>query len=119
MIGGGSNDDMVSVWRAVVEAISELRTAINTIFGVATTTGLFTMTATATLDVLAPEVVAGSIIMLQPVDAAAATLQQTTEALYVDRANTVAGTSFRVATADGGSPPGGEVFAYVVFNPLS
>jgi hypothetical protein len=117
--GGGSNDDMVSVWRAVVEAISELRTSINTIFGVSATTGLFTMTATATLNVLNPNPVAGSIIQLQAVNASAAVLQGGANALYVDRANTVAGTSFRVATAGGGAAAGTEQYSYIIFNPLS
>lgn len=116
----GSSDDMVSVWRAVVEAISELRTAFNTVFAVpVAATGLFTMTATATLNVLAPAVVAGSVIVLFPRNAAAATLQQSTESLYNDQANNVAGVSFRVATADGGAAAGTEIFAYVIFNPIS
>lgn len=118
--GGGSSDDMVSVWRAVVEAIAELRNTITDIFAVpVAATGLFTMTATATLNVLAPAVVAGSVITLTPRNAAAATLQQSSEALYIDQANFVPGVSFRVATADGGSPAGTEIFSYIIFNPLS
>jgi hypothetical protein len=114
-----SNDDMVSVGRAIVEAITEFRAQINDIFGVVASTGLFTMPAAATYDVLTPDTVAGSIVVLQAVGASAAVLQGGANALYVDRANTVAGTSFRVATAGGGAAAGTEQFSYVIFNPLA
>jgi len=110
---------MVSVGRAVVEAITELRQAINSIFGTISSTGLFTMPAAATFAVLTPQAVAGSVILLQAVDASAATLQAGTSALYVDRAVTVAGTSFTVKTADAGAAAGTEQFSYVLINPAA
>jgi len=113
----GTSDDMVSVGRAMVEAITELRQAINSIFGTISSTGLFTMPAADTFVVLTPQAVAGSVILLQAVDASAATLQAGTSALYVDRAVTVAGTSFTVKTADAGAAAGTEQFAYVLINP--
>ena len=114
---GGTSDDMVSVGRAIVEAITELRQAVNTIFGTISSTGLFTMPAAATFAVLTPQAVAGSVIMLQAVNASAATLQSGAAALYVDRAVTVAGISFTVKTANAAAAAGTEQFAYVLINP--
>ena len=118
----GISDDMVSVGRAVVEAITSLRSSLDVfaaLFGTAARTGLFTMTAANNLAVLSPATVAGSIILLQPVNAAAATLQSGASALYVDRASTVAGTSFTVRTANAAAAVGTEQFAYVILNPLT
>jgi hypothetical protein len=115
----GTSDDMASIGRAIVEAITEFRQAVNTIFGTASSTGLFTMTATATLAVPATAAVAGSVVMLQAVNAAAALLQGGANALYVNRAATVAGTSFTVATASAAAAGGTEQFAYVLINPLT
>jgi len=114
--GGGSADDMVSVWRAVVEVIGDLRRSLLAIFGTRSTTGLFTMTAAATLVVPSTAALAGSVVVLQAVDATAAALQAGADALYVDRAVTVAGVSFTVKTASG-SPAAGGQFSYVLFNP--
>lgn len=116
--GGGSADDMVSVWRAVVEVIGDLRRSLLAIFGTRSTTGLFTMTATTSLVVPQPAALAGSVVVLQPVNAAAATLQTTAKALYVDRTVTVAGVSFTVKTADGTAVAAAtSEFSYVLFNP--
>lgn len=117
-----TSDDMASIGRAVVEAITELRKSIDTLtdlFGVVQTTGLFTMAAANTFAVLNPNAVAGSIILLQPVNAAAATLQSGASALYVNRAATVAGTSFTVLTANAAAAVGTEQFAYALINPLT
>jgi len=115
----GSNDDMVSVGRAIVEAITELRQAFLSVFGVAATTGSFTMPAAASFDVPSTAIVAGSVVVLQAANAAAATLQSSAEALYVDAAAAVVGTSFSVKTGGGGNAAGTEVFNYTIFNPLT
>lgn len=119
---GGTSDDMITVGLSIAQAISELRQALNAfagLFGVAATTGLFTTTAAATIVVPNPNVTANSIIQLQAVNAAAGTLQGAANALYVDRAATVAGVSFSVKTANAAAATAAADFSYIVFNPLA
>jgi hypothetical protein len=115
---GGTSDDMASIGRAIVEAITEFRQAVNTIFGTVSSSGLFTMPAAATFVILDPRATAGSIVLLQAVNDSAALLQGGAQALYVDRVVTVAGTSFTVKTAGAGAAAGTEQFSYLLVNPL-
>lgn len=80
------------------------------------TSGTFTMTATATLVVPNTAVTANSVVLLIPTNAAAGTLMQSTETLYISAKSP--GVSFTVATADAGSAAGTETFSYVIFSPI-
>lgn len=113
--GSGTSDDMVSVGRAIVEALAALRSTLAGLTPIFT--GQFTMTATATLVVLQPAVVAGSIIVLQAANASAGTLQGSNEHLYISAKSV--GVSFTVATAAGTNAAGGEIFSYAIFNPAT
>ena len=76
--------------------------------------GTFTMAAAATKVVADANVTTSSIILLMSTNAAAGTLQGSSESLYV----TTAAGSFTVSTAAGTSAAGTEAFSYAVFNPL-
>jgi hypothetical protein len=79
-------------------------------------TGSFTMAAAATKVVADTNVAANSVILLTPTNAAAGTLQQSTETLYISSIS--AGVSFTVATADAGSAAGTETFQYLIYTPV-
>lgn len=111
----GANDDANSIGRALVENLAELVRVFDAFLAAQGTTGLFTMTATASLVVLDPAVLAGSTITLQAVNAAAAVLQGSNESLYISAKT--AGTSFTVATGAGTNAAGGEIFSYRLTNP--
>lgn len=74
--------------------------------------GSFTLGAAASLVINNPAVNSGSIILLTPTNASAATLQAGTSGLYVTATNG----SFTVSTADAGSAAGTETFNYMVIN---
>ena len=76
--------------------------------------GDFTLGASGTTDetISNAYVTANSQILLFPTNAAAATLQSATSAVYVS--TQVADTSFTVTTADGNTFAGTETFDYVV-----
>lgn len=95
--------------RVLGEIVNALR-AITRLSG-----GSFTMAAAATKVVTDTNVTATSIIILMPTNAAAGTLQQSTETLYISAKT--AGASFTVATADAGSAAGSEAFDYLIYNP--
>jgi len=96
--------------RVLGEIVNALR-AITRLSG-----GSFTMAAAATKVVTDTNVTATSIIILMPTNAAAGTLQQSTETLYISSIS--AGVSFTVATADGGSAAGTETFQYLIYTPV-
>lgn len=77
-------------------------------------TGTFTMAAAASKVITDANVTTSSKIVLSPTNAAAGTLQGSSECLYY----TVAAGSFTVATAAGTAAAGTETFDYLVFNPL-
>lgn len=79
------------------------------------TLGTFTMAAGATLAVAEPDVVSGSNIQLQPLNASAATLMGSSKSLYISAKT--AGSGFTVATADGTNAAGTEQFSYIVNSP--
>lgn len=74
--------------------------------------GTLTLSAAAATTVTNGNVLASSIIVLTPANAAAATLQQGANAVYVSALNS--GTSFVLTTAGGGSAAGTEQFYYSV-----
>lgn len=113
-LGQGANDDANSIMRAAVENLAELVGVFATYLGVRGTAGSFTLTAAATLVVPQVMVTATSFIFLQPTNAAAATLQGSSESLYISAKS--AGVSFTVATADGGNAAGTETFDYLIVN---
>lgn len=76
--------------------------------------GSFTMAAANLKAVPETRVVAGTTVRLIPTNAAAATLMGSAKSLYVDKAVTVAGTSFTVKTADGNNAAGTETFDYTI-----
>jgi len=69
--------------------------------------GSFTMAAASTKDVAETRARLTTTVRLVPTNAAAATLMAGASSLYVAKASTAAGTSFRVATADGAAAAGG------------
>ena len=73
------------------------------------------MAAAATTPVTQPAITASSKVLLEPTNAAAATLMGSVKSLYVSALT--AGTGFTVATASGGNAAGTETFNYIVSNP--
>jgi hypothetical protein len=79
--------------------------------------GSFTLSAAATTTVANSSVVAGSIIIPFPTNAAAAGLMGSAKCLYQDTSLNVVGTSFSVKTGDGVAAAGTETFNYIMINP--
>lgn len=77
--------------------------------------GSFTLGAAATLVVTQAATAANSIIVIQPTNAGAGTLQGSAKCLYISAKS--AGVSFTVATASGVAATGGETFNYIMVNP--
>lgn len=109
-----SMDDLVRELNVGNRNMSRLITTITGMFPRAV--GTFTCGAAATTVVADVNVVATSVILWTPTNAAAGTLQAGTTHLYLSART--AGASFTVATASGGSAGGTETFAYAIFNPL-
>ena len=74
----------------------------------------FTMAAAATMVIPDLDVTVSSIVIVSPLNAAAATLMGGTNSLYVSTAGISPGVHFTVATAAGGNAAGTELFAYTV-----
>jgi NAD(P)-dependent dehydrogenase (short-subunit alcohol dehydrogenase family) len=110
----GSLDDLFTGIRTIVDNLAQLNNTLAVFLGVTGTGGAFTMAAAATLVVPNALVTAGSIILLTPTNAAAATLQGSNESLYISAK--AAGVSFTVATAAGTSAAGTETFSYIIVN---
>lgn len=79
-------------------------------------TGSFTLAAAATTTVTDTNVTANSVVLPFPTNASAATLMAGASSLYVSAKT--AGTSFTVATADGGNAAGTETFEYLIYSPV-
>ena len=107
-----SLDDVVSVLRASNQNMSQLIQTISGLFP--RTFGSFTMAASASKVVTDANVIASSMILLSPTNAAAGTLMGGTKSLYV----TAAAGSFTVTTASGVAAAGTETFKYFVFTPV-
>ena len=97
----------------LIQGLAALQATIKAAFPRAS--GTFTMPAAASLAVVAPTVTASSRVSLTAANASAATLVGSVKSLYV---TTTPGTGFTVATANGGSAVGTEVFSYVVQTPV-
>ncbi len=74
--------------------------------------GSFTMSAVTSMTVSNTLVTAGSVILLSPTNASAATLMSGAHSLYVGSLS--ASTYFTVATADGNAAAGTETFRYMI-----
>lgn len=116
--GYGTSDDMASIGRAIVEAITELRTTISAALGVIAGVGALTTTATTSQVIAEPRVQAGSCIALIPTDAASAAQQAGAGMMFVNVAAIVPGVSFTIAPANGVAPASGLVFRYTIHNPI-
>jgi hypothetical protein len=104
---------MVTVGNSLNKNIAQLIQVIQSVFP--RIAGAFTCAAAATTVVPQTAVMATSIILLSPTNAAAGTLMAGATSLYVSARTP--GTSFAVATANGGAAAGTETFSYVIINP--
>lgn len=114
-LAASSNDDGVTMLRAIAQNLSALVQAFGGLIGIAGTTGQFTMAAAASTVVPNVTVQAGSIVILQAENAAAGTLVGSNESPYIASADHVAGVSFTVRTASGAAS-GTEIFSYQIVN---
>jgi hypothetical protein len=108
-----SQDDAVTMLRAIAQNLSALVTAFAGLTGAAGTTGQFTMAAAASTVVPSTAVAANSMVLLTAANAAAGTLAGSAEAPYVAPADIVPGVSFTVRTASGAAS-GTEIFGYAI-----
>lgn len=82
------------------------------------TFGTFTLAASATTTVAQPAIVSASYVFIAPTNAAAATLVSGAKSPYWSPSDNIAGSSFKVKTADGNAAAGTETFAYFLLNPV-
>lgn len=118
--GTAGGTDIVTALQGIIRQIANgnanlltLIAAIEAVFP--RITGSFTLAAAATTTVTQPAITASSKVLLEPTNAAAATLMGSVKSLYVSALT--AGTGFTVATASGGNAAGTETFNYIVSNP--
>jgi len=109
-----SPDDMVNQARGANQNLAKIASVLQSRFSLATFSGTFTLTATATFTVNNANVTAASIILWTPTNAAAGTLEGSAKKLYRSTRN--AGANFVVATSNGVAAVGGETFDYVIVN---
>lgn len=110
----GSNlQDLVSKQQQGVVYLGRLVKVFENLFP--RVSGSFTLAAAASTTVANTDIEAGSVIMLSPTNASAATLQGSAKSLYITVVNPGAG--FTVATANAASAAGTETFSYVAFIP--
>lgn len=111
---GGGLSDIATNGQNLNANISKLITTLQAILPFSGSVGTFTAAAAASTTVNDVNVKANSFIALMETNAAAGTLQATSERLYVSART--AGTSFTVSTSDGGDAAGTETFSYVIIN---
>jgi hypothetical protein len=111
MLGIG---DLVQVAQGISQTLGKINQQLQALSRLST--GTFTMAAAATKVIADTSVAANSVVTLTPTNAAAGTLQQSTETLYISAISP--GVSFTVATADGGSAAGTEQFSYLIYTPV-
>lgn len=110
--GGSENTDIVIQLQGVVSQLSALVAAFNGRFAF----GTFTLAATPTTVIPNTAAKGNSMILLTPMNAAAATLMGSNKSLEVSAIS--AGTSFTVATASGVAAAGTETFSYTIITPI-
>lgn len=101
--------------KLLLNAVYSVQQAILTTFPRAY--GSFTLSAAATTTIANSSVVAGSIVIPFPTNAAAATLMGSAKCLYQDTTLNVVGTSFSLKTGNGVAAAGTETFNYIMINP--
>jgi hypothetical protein len=92
--------------------LGEIVKALAVAFPLHSSTGAFTMGASASQTVTDAAVKTSSVVLLMPTNPAAAMLLNSSHNLYVSAR--VQGTSFTVTTADGGAAVGTETFGYLI-----
>lgn len=91
--------------------LADIVKALSTAFPLHSSTGTFTMPASATQTVTDTTIKTSSIVLLMPTNAAAAALMAGSHSLYVSARTQAA--SFTVTTADGAAAAGTETFGYL------
>lgn len=112
--GSGSISDLVTQFKLANQNMSQLIQTIGNLFP--RTFGTFTLSASASTTISNTSVVANSIPVWIPTNAAAGTLEGSSKKLYLSARS--AGTSFTVTTASGVAAAGTEQFAYFLMNPV-
>lgn len=107
--------DLVNSGKQILLALSAIEQALRAVFP--RVSGTFTLGAANSTTVTQANIQANSMVFFTPTNAAAATLMSGAKSLYHDVASNVAGTSFKVKTADGNNAAGTETFEYFVLTP--
>ena len=107
-----TDNAMIGQAKGVNQNLGALVQAFTTAFPLHSSTGSFTMAVAATKTVTDATIKAGSIVLLMPTNAAAATLMGSAKSLYVSAKTP--GASFTVATANAGNAVGTETFDFAV-----
>jgi hypothetical protein len=94
--------------------MAKLISVIQGRFALSAFSGTFGLTASASFTVTDSNIKANSIILLDPANASAATLQGSNQHLYVSARS--AGASFTVTTGAGTNAAGTERFNYIIVN---
>lgn len=108
-----SLDDLVTVGNNLNKNISLLIQTITAVFP--RISGTFTLAAASTTSVSQSAMQSNSIVLWNPVNSSAATLEGSAKNIYV--LSKTSGTGFVVSTANGSAAAGTEQFSYVVINP--
>ena len=92
--------------------LGEIAKVLTTAFPLHSSSGSFTMAASATQTVVDATTKTSSVVLIMPTNAAAATLMAGAHSLYVSARTQ--GASFAVTTADGAASAGNEAFDYLI-----
>lgn len=109
--GAPTDTAMLGQAKGVNQNLGAFVSAFATAFPLHSNRGSFTMAAAASKVVTDTTIKVGSIVLLMPTNAAAATLMAGANSLYVSARTP--GASFTVATAGGGNAAGSETFEYL------
>ena len=109
-----SNSAMLGQAAGINGNLGQIVSVLKAAFPLHVSTGSFTLGAAATKTVSDTNVKAGSLIFWTKTNASAGTLEGSAKGLYLSAK--VAGTSFTVATASGGTAAGTETFSYFILN---
>jgi hypothetical protein len=105
---------LVGQAQGVNKNLGSIAEILRTAFPLHSNTGSFTLAVAASKTVTDTTIKTGSIVLLMPVNAAAATLMSGANALYTSART--AGSSFTVSTAGGGNAAGTEQFEYIAIS---